>query len=77
MRDILHNLGVPGRKISTVPLPTRGFRGILLMPNQALIRHINLSNGSTADVKVLTDALQREADAFKTIILDGALSLAP
>ena len=55
MRDIVHNLGVPGRKIS----PT-SHAGVLLM-------------GNTADVKVLTDAVQREVDALKTIILDGAL----
>ena len=47
------------------------------MPSQALMRQINLSNGKTADVKVLTDAVQREVDAFKTIILDGALHLEP
>ena len=68
MRDIVHNLGVPGRKIS----PTF-HAGVRLMPNQALMRRINLSNGNTADVKVLTDAVQRKVDEFKTIILDGAL----
>ena len=72
MRDIVQNLGVPGRKIS----PT-SHAGVLLMPSQALMRQINLSHGNTADVKVLTDAVQREVDAFKTIILDGALHLEP
>ena len=49
MRDIVHNLGVPYSKIS----PTL-HTGVLLMPNQALMRLINLSNGNTADVKVST-----------------------
>ena len=59
MRDIVHNLGVPSRKIS----PT-SHAGVLLMPSQTLMRQINLSNGNTAHVKVLTDAVQREVDAF-------------
>ena len=53
MRDIVHNLGVPGRKIS----PTSHAGVLLLAPSQALMRRINLSNGNTAEVKVLTDAL--------------------
>ena len=68
MRDIVRNLGVPGRKIS----PT-SHAGVLLMPSQALMRRINLSNGSTADVKVLTDAVQKEVDAFRATFIDGAL----
>ena len=40
------------------------------MPNQALMRRINLSNGSTAFVRVLTDAVQKEVEAFRTTIFD-------
>ena len=34
---------------------------------------INLSNSSTADVKVLADTVQKEVEAFRTTIIDRAL----
>ena len=34
---------------------------------------INLSNSSTAEVREMTDAVQKEVEAFRTIVLDGAL----
>ena len=68
MRDIVHNLGVPDRKIS----PT-SHAGVLLMPSQALMRRISLSNGSTADVRLLTDAVQKEVEAFRATTIDGAM----
>ena len=34
---------------------------------------INLSNHNTADVKVLTDTVQKEVEAIRTIIIDGTL----
>ena len=57
MRDIVHSLGVPCRKIS----PT-AHAGVILMPNQLLMRRINSSNGNTVDVKVLTVNDRRSAE---------------
>ena len=68
MRDIVHNLGVPGCKIS----PTSQ-AGVLLMSSQALMCRINLSNSSTADVRVLTDIVQKEVEAFRATFIDRAL----
>ena len=43
------------------------------MKSQALMCRINLSNHNTADVKVLTDTVQKEVEAIRTIIIDGTL----